>query len=76
MEDGGVSVDKFVAGLIISCSSRHISSVIGKLVASYNGSLTHTPGIMHSCCMLTTARVLASQAEAIVRTGKHGHNIE
>jgi len=23
-----------------------------------------------------TARVLASQAEAIVRTGKHGHNIE
>jgi len=22
------------------------------------------------------ARVLASQAEAIVRTGKHGHNIE
>jgi len=24
----------------------------------------------------TTARVLASQAEAIVRTGKHGHNIE
>jgi len=24
----------------------------------------------------STARVLASQAEAIVRTGKHGHNIE
>jgi len=24
----------------------------------------------------TTARVLASQAEAIVRIGKHGHNIE
>jgi len=24
----------------------------------------------------TTAGVLASQAEAIVRTGKHGHNIE
>jgi len=23
-----------------------------------------------------TARVLASQAEAIVRTAKHGHNIE
>jgi len=23
-----------------------------------------------------TDRVLASQAEAIVRTGKHGHNIE
>jgi len=25
---------------------------------------------------VATARVLASQAEAIVRTGKHGHNIE
>jgi len=24
----------------------------------------------------STARVLASQAEAIVRTGKHGHNIK
>jgi len=24
----------------------------------------------------TTARVLASQTEAIVRTAKHGHNIE
>jgi len=27
-------------------------------------------------CVVATARVLASQAEAIVRTGKHGHNIE
>ena len=26
--------------------------------------------------IVPTARVLASQAEAIVRTGKHGHNIE
>jgi len=35
---------------------------------------------MHGkACMLyssPTARVLASQAEAIVRTGKYGHNIE
>jgi len=29
-----------------------------------------------NCMVWSTARVLASQAEAIVRTGKHGHNIE
>jgi len=46
---------------------------------SYSGSQILLNGKDQQVLILTctpTARVLASQAEAIVRTGKHGHNIE
>jgi len=43
---------------------------------TFNSPLSRKTRVSQYQTGKTTARVLASQAEVIVRTGKHGHNIE
>jgi len=43
----------------------------------FSGYQSYLPiNLVKALKVASTARVLASQAEAIVCTGKHGHNIE
>ena len=67
---------------VVSASAALISFQCMAAASSYSTPLHHVHKTQASTSQLrhnithSTARVLASQAEAIVRTGKHGHNIE
>jgi len=81
---GGEYIETNWTILLRLCSHlqwRQFSSdvVIGSQSKVSQSSYLNTFIVLPTVSVLSvppTGRVLASQAEAIVRTGKHGHNIE